>query len=99
MDAKDADPADEWPLPPAWMWGCRECVALYQAMKRALEIVEAVRRQYGPGIDHDPMDSVISSQLRLAEHIVSRHAANVPGPDSGCARCASDAVDTRMASS
>ncbi|MFJ6214973.1 hypothetical protein ACIQGZ_16805 [Streptomyces sp. NPDC092296] len=90
MNAKDPDAADEWPLPPSWMWGCEKCTELYRAMKRAPEVVEAARAAGGPGVDYDPMDSVVSTQIRLAHHIASTHAADVPDVDPSCDRCLSD---------
>ncbi|WP_078901647.1 hypothetical protein [Actinacidiphila yeochonensis] len=99
MDAKDADPADEWPLPPVWMWECRDCVVLYKAMKRAPEIVDAARRELGPGVDCDPMDSILSTQIRLAEHIAARHPDDVPAVDEACATCVSDVGDARLPAS
>lgn len=78
------------------MWGCRDCVELYRAMKRAPRIVEAAMKQFGPGVDCDPMDSVLSTQIRLADHIATRHAEQVPGADQACATCVADAADQRL---
>ncbi|MFG2140979.1 hypothetical protein [Streptomyces sp. NPDC048650] len=92
MNANDAHPADEWPLPPSWMWSCHECTELYKAMKRAPEVVDAARRAGEPGMDYDPMDSVVSTQIRLARHIATHHAPDVPDADQTCDRCVSDAT-------
>lgn len=90
MDAKDAESSDDWPLPPSWMWGCQECVEHYKAMKRAPEAVDAAREAGGPGVDYDPMDTVVSTQIRLARHIALRHTPDVPPVDESCERCVSD---------
>lgn len=42
-DTEGAEPSDEWPLPPAWMFDCGVCFRLYQAMRRAPEAGERVR--------------------------------------------------------
>ncbi len=95
MDAKDPN-AQVWPLPPSWMWNCQECAALYKAMKRAPEVVNAARKAGRPGIDHDPMDSVLTTQIRLARHLATRHTEDVPPPDPACARCVSDEKEGTM---
>ncbi|MFE7608470.1 hypothetical protein [Streptomyces celluloflavus] len=96
MDEKDTNPADEWPLPPPWMWSCAECVNLYKTMKHAPEAVEAVREALGPGLDHDFMDSVVTTQIRLAQHLALRHAPALPAFDEKCERCVSYATDPRI---
>lgn len=96
MDAKDANPADEWPLPPPWMWSCGDCAMLYKAMKLAPEAVDAARRAGGPGIDDDSMDSVEGTQIQLARHLAIQHGADVPGIDENCGRCVSDVTDRRL---
>ncbi|WP_236061895.1 hypothetical protein [Actinacidiphila acididurans] len=96
MNARDAGSADEWPLPPPWMWACKQCAELYKAMKRAPELVEAAREELGPGYDCDPFDSVLSTQIRLARHIALHHAEQVPDPDPACARCRSDLASSTM---
>lgn len=96
MDAKDVNPADQWPLPPSWMWACSECVERYAAMKQAPEAVEAARRKFGPGVDCDPMDSVASTQIRLARHIVVDHEVDIPAVDPECERCVSDAASQHL---
>jgi hypothetical protein len=90
MDAGDAGLADEWPLPPSWMWGCQECVELYRAMKRAPEVADAVRAEYGPTVDCDPMDTVVTTQIRLARHIATDHTEEIPAVDRTCERCVAD---------
>jgi hypothetical protein len=42
------------------------------------------------------MDSVLSTQLRLAEHIAVRHADDVPAADEACSACVTDAKDPRL---
>lgn len=96
MDDKNARSAEEWPLPPSWMWGCQECVSLYKAMKRAPEAVDAARRAGEPGIDYDPMDSVVTTQIRLAQHIAARHTGELPGVDESCERCVADEAALRF---
>ncbi|WP_326691666.1 MULTISPECIES: hypothetical protein [unclassified Streptomyces] len=87
MDARDPESADEWPLPPAWMWGCDKCTELYKAMKRASEAAQAAREASGPHVDCDPFDTVVTSQLRLGQHIAIQHPEDVPARDPECAKC------------
>ncbi|MFE2035738.1 hypothetical protein ACFXBB_21280 [Streptomyces scopuliridis] len=97
MDAKDAPrPEEEWPLPPSWMWSCHDCNRLYKAMKRAPEVVEAARAAGEPGVDYDPFDSVVTTQIRLAQHIAAEHTSEVPGVDPACERCVSDTSGRRI---
>jgi hypothetical protein len=96
MDAEDLDPADEWPLPPSWMWGCQECTTLYKVMKRAPEAVDAAREAGGPGVDYDPMDTVVTTQIRLAQHIAAHHTPDVPAVDPTCERCVSNSTSRRL---
>ncbi|MEU0839020.1 hypothetical protein ABZ370_06060 [Streptomyces sp. NPDC005962] len=91
MSARNVDPADEWPLPPPWMWGCDKCTDLYRAMKQAPKLVDAALEELGPGTDCDPHDSIVSTQIRLARHIATRHVAELPEADENCERCVSDA--------
>ncbi|MFI5524173.1 hypothetical protein [Streptomyces platensis] len=90
MDSSDVPGADEWPLPPPWMWSCQECTELYKAMKRAPEVVNAAQEEGEPGVDYDPLDTVVSTQIRLARHIATHHASDVPAIDQACERCTSD---------
>jgi hypothetical protein len=69
------------------MWGCEKCIELYKAMKHACEVTNAAREEYGPAFDCDPFDTVLTSQIRLAEHLSTRHAESVPEQDPACAKC------------
>ncbi|MGY1438949.1 hypothetical protein [Streptomyces reniochalinae] len=88
-DDWDTDPADTWPLPPAWMWGCETCADLYGAMKRAGEVFGAALEELGPSVDCDPFDTVVTTQIRLAEHLAVRHPEQLPEEDPTCAKCTS----------
>lgn len=90
MTPDDVNHAEEWPLPPSWMWSCQECTEQYKEMKGALEAGETVRNAVGPGVDYDPMDIMLTKQLRLAQHIAIAHVPDVPPADQECARCVSD---------
>lgn len=72
------------------MWSCQECTELYKAMKHAPEAVNAAREEGEPGVDYDPLDTVVSTQIRLARHIATHHAPDVPDIDPSCDRCTSD---------
>lgn len=96
VDDLDADEADKWPLPPPWMWDCGDCVTLYRRMREAPELAAAAREEVGPGIDCDPFDQVITTQIRLSQHIANQHTAHVPATVPSCGRCASDEVSTTM---
>lgn len=82
-------PEDEWPLPPVWMWACEECAGLYRTMKYVQEETEEARLTCEPGIDFDPMDSAIGTQIALAQHMASAHPEQLPGWDPACAGCTS----------
>lgn len=41
-------------------------------------------------MDYDPLDTVVSTQIRLARHIATQHASDVPAIDPSCERCTSD---------
>ncbi|NSC24674.1 hypothetical protein FM076_27360 [Streptomyces albus subsp. chlorinus] len=71
------------------MWGCGTCSELYRAVKRACAVTEAARAEYGPTVDCDPFDTVVTTQIRLAEHLARRHAAELPEKDPTCAKCTS----------
>ncbi|WP_461026378.1 hypothetical protein [Streptomyces sparsus] len=88
MSADETRPEDEWPLPPVWMWGCRDCAGLYRSMKRAQEQTEELRLSCEPGIDFDPMDSVVGTQITLAQHMADIHAAQLTAWIPHCAGCA-----------
>ncbi|MBW1595602.1 hypothetical protein [Streptomyces sp. JJ38] len=89
MSADQIRPEDEWPLPPAWMWACQECADRYRFMKRAIETVEELRLTGQPHVDHDPFDSIVSSQIALAEHMAAEHLDQLPEWSPTCATCAS----------
>ncbi|MDK1476629.1 hypothetical protein QNO07_25035 [Streptomyces sp. 549] len=87
MSADEDRPEDEWPLPPVWMWGCHDCAVRYRSMKRAQELVEERRLACGPGVDHDPMDSIVGTQIALAEHMAAAHAAQLTDWVPSCPVC------------
>ncbi|GCD98085.1 MULTISPECIES: hypothetical protein [Embleya] len=88
MTADDGRPENQWPVPPPWMWGCPECVRLYHRMKRVQEETDERRRSGDRGVDHDPLDSMIGSRIRLARHLVTGHREHLPDWTPGCERCA-----------
>ncbi|MBW1600769.1 hypothetical protein JJV70_01325 [Streptomyces sp. JJ66] len=71
------------------MWACQECTDRYRVMKDTQEASEEYARQCGPGVDTDPLDSVVSSQIRLARHLADAHGDHLPGWDPACSVCAS----------
>ncbi|MER5770895.1 hypothetical protein [Streptomyces sp. NPDC001985] len=83
----DAHSADEWPLPPPWMWGCQKCTDLYKAMKHVLEVLDEAHRRGKPDADYDFMDSAVASQIRLAQHIATGHPGDLPAYDHACTTC------------
>jgi hypothetical protein len=55
---------------------------------------ECLRREPAePGVDCDPFGSVLSTQLRQAQHMARRRKANIPGPEAGCRRCVAGDVE------
>ncbi|MFF2846437.1 hypothetical protein ACFVT5_08895 [Streptomyces sp. NPDC058001] len=59
-------------------------------MKRASEDVDAARAAGNKGVDYDPFDSVVGTQIRLGRHIASDHAEDLPEADPSCEKCMSD---------
>ncbi|MEU0270268.1 hypothetical protein [Streptomyces sp. NPDC006307] len=88
MSTDDINPDDEWPLPPAWMFDCADCVRIYGAMKRTLAEIDILSLTVEPGVDYDPFDSGPGSQIRLAHHLATSHRDLLPDWLGGCARCA-----------
>ncbi|MFF4832283.1 hypothetical protein [Streptomyces sp. NPDC001315] len=83
----DLGPDDRWPLLPAWMWDCRECVRKYEAMKYLqAEIAGLVADD--PGVDRDFMDSIVGTQISLSRHLADAHPEMLPGWDPDCRTCA-----------
>ncbi|WP_431781932.1 hypothetical protein [Streptomyces chumphonensis] len=89
MSADQIRPDDAWPLPPAWMWACQECARRYRAMKDTMAAVHESRLTGEPHVDHDPFDSVVSSQIALAEHMAADHPDQLPEWDADCPTCTS----------
>ncbi len=89
---EDGNP-DEWPLPPYWMWACGRCTEIYKSMKNAIREVGLAQALGVRGIDVDPTDSVVSTQVMLAQHITAEHPGEVPQPREDCRRCAADLGD------
>ncbi|MDT3399030.1 hypothetical protein RKE29_20680 [Streptomyces sp. B1866] len=91
MSAEGISPDDQWPLPPAWMFDCSECVRVYRDMKRVEEAVAErwrTRDRSESAVDWDPMDSVLSAQIRLSRHLADAHRDLLPDWTPGCDRCA-----------
>ncbi|PRH79491.1 hypothetical protein C6N75_09275 [Streptomyces solincola] len=72
---------DDWPIPPAWMWGCEGCVELYSTMKSL-----AAEPPPPPGAA-EPAEGAGSAQVRLARHIAAEHRAELPAYAGSCTRC------------
>ncbi|MGW1884749.1 hypothetical protein [Streptomyces sp. NPDC001970] len=86
-DADDISSAGQWPLPPAWMFTCTDCVRLYKAMKEIRAVTDELWLTGERGVDRDPFDSAVGAQIRLARHVASAHRDLLPDPDPGCPRC------------
>jgi erythromycin esterase-like protein len=87
MSGDDLDPAGQWPLPPAWMWDCAECVRMYEAMRgMQAEIAGLVAED--PTVDRDFTDSIVGTQVRLSRHLADAHAGSLPDWDPACRACA-----------
>ncbi|MDN3296806.1 hypothetical protein QWM81_22715 [Streptomyces ficellus] len=97
MDDDPRGSEDDWPIPPAWMWGCEGCVETYTVMKAIAD--EPPPRN---GVDNGSNGSV-PAQIRLAQHIVAEHLAHVPPYSDDCTRCADyqdrAALDRRLGQS
>ncbi|MEU6062727.1 hypothetical protein [Streptomyces sp. NPDC047097] len=68
----------DWPLPPAWMWGCEDCFRLYREMKHP------AARDPLPGA---AVPAEGEAQLGLARHIAAEHRAELPGYAATCRVC------------
>ncbi|MET7450356.1 hypothetical protein ABZT03_00390 [Streptomyces sp. NPDC005574] len=87
MSAERIDPEDQWPLPPAWLWDCAECVRRYEAMKHVQAVMAGLAAE-DPGVDWDVTDSVVGTQISLARHLADEHRPALPGWEPGCGTCA-----------
>ncbi|MEU2428292.1 hypothetical protein ABZ611_02030 [Streptomyces sp. NPDC007861] len=87
MSADDIDPADLWPLPPAWMFACNDCVRLYESMKQIQAVTDELWLTGERGVDWDPFDSRVGAQIRLGHHIGTAHTELLPDWDPACPRC------------
>lgn len=88
MTADDDRPEDQWPLPPVWLWAGAECVRRYDDMKHAEAATEALWSTGGRGVDWNPMDSALTVEIRLAEHLAAEHRDLLSGWDAECRACA-----------
>ncbi|MDH6629768.1 hypothetical protein M2271_007607 [Streptomyces sp. LBL] len=86
MSAEDLSPEDQWPLPPAWMWDCAECVRRYEAMKHVQAVIAGLTAE-DPGVDWDVTDSVAGTQISLGRHLADAHREALPDWDPACATC------------
>lgn len=87
MSAEDLNPEEQWPLPPAWMWDCAECIRRYEAMKHVQAVIAGLTAE-DPGVDWDVTDSIVGTQINLSRHIADAHRAALPEWDPECRTCA-----------
>ncbi|MGW0334133.1 hypothetical protein ACWD0J_20080 [Streptomyces sp. NPDC003011] len=87
MSAGDLSPEAQWPLPPAWLWDCAECVRRYEAMKHVQAVIAGLTAD-DPGVDWDVTDSVVGTQISLSRHLAEAHRAALPDWDPSCPTCA-----------
>jgi hypothetical protein len=87
MSADDLSPEDQWPLPPAWMWDCAECVRRYEEMKHVQAVIAGLTAE-DPGVDWDVTDSILGTQINLSRHLAAVHSDHLPDWDPSCAACA-----------
>jgi hypothetical protein len=87
MSAEDLSPEAQWPLPPAWMWDCGECVRRYEAMKHVQAVIAGLTAE-DPGVDWDVTDSIVGTQISLSRHLADAHRESLPDWDPACATCA-----------
>ncbi|MFF3244676.1 hypothetical protein ACFYWY_13275 [Streptomyces sp. NPDC002870] len=87
MSADDISPGSQWPLPPAWMFTCTDCVRLYKTMKEIRAVTDELWLTGERGVDWDPFDSAVGAQIRLARHLASAHQDLLPDWDPACPRC------------
>ncbi|MFI5676998.1 hypothetical protein [Streptomyces cellulosae] len=87
MSAEDLNPEEQWPLPPAWMWDCAECVRRYEAMKHVQAVIAGLTAE-DPGVDWDVTDSIVGTQISLSRHLAEAHREALPDWDPACPACA-----------
>ncbi len=88
MSPDEIDPGHEWPLPPPWMWDCDECADLYRTMRNVGDRIAELRLTGERGVDWDPFDSTVTTQIALGAHLAARHRDLLPDWDPACATCA-----------
>ncbi|MFE5731741.1 hypothetical protein ACFQ7A_12665 [Streptomyces sp. NPDC056528] len=88
MTPDEIDPGHEWPLPPPWMWDCDECADLYRTMRDVGDRIAELRLTGERGVDWDPFDSTVTTQIALGAHLAARHRDLLPDWDPACETCA-----------
>ncbi|MFC8585240.1 hypothetical protein ACFUGD_11910 [Streptomyces sp. NPDC057217] len=88
MSPDEMDPGHEWPLPPPWMWDCDECASLYRTMRNVGDRIAELRLTGERGVDWDPFDSTVTTQIALGAHLAARHRDLLPDWDPACETCA-----------
>jgi hypothetical protein len=86
MSAEDLSPEDQWPLPPAWMWDCVECVRRYETTKHVQAVIAGLTAE-DPGVDWDVTDSLVGTQVALSRHLAGAHKESLPCWDPSCPVC------------
>jgi hypothetical protein len=87
MSAEDLNPEEQWPLPPAWMWDCAECIRRYEVMKHTQAVIAGLTAE-DPGVDWDATDSIVTTQIDLGRHLADAHRESLPDWDPACRTCA-----------
>lgn len=87
MSPDETNLEHQWPLPPAWMWACARCVTLYRTMRQVGEEIAELRLTGERGVDWDPFDSTLTTQMALGEHLAEHHAELLPAWEPDCDTC------------
>jgi len=87
MSADDLSLADQWPLLPAWMWDCGVCVRLYEATRHLQGVMAELRLSGEQGAPRDFADGVPGTQIRLGEHLATKHTERLPDWNDTCETC------------
>ncbi|MCK8677534.1 MULTISPECIES: hypothetical protein [Streptomyces] len=88
MSDDQCDPRVQWPLPPAWMFDCEDCVRLYGRMKRITDMMWEMHFTGEKGVDYDPMDSQVGSMIAMIRHMAMAHEELLPDWEPDCPSCA-----------
>lgn len=69
--------APDLPVPPPFMWACRQCTDWLTELSVAHTLAK----------NGALYDGAARCQLLLAHHLATRHSGDIPGPHQDCPQC------------